>query len=103
MAQLKTRYVANYLVPELQKHGHQTITFMEQAIVTWRQEDSALKRLKAIAKLEAFSESYRHTKLAPLDEEFFELCKTSDLRQSRITYVRHHPQEFVTAAETPAG
>ena len=74
---------------------------MERAIVTWRGESSLLGRLKAIDTAEAFSESYKHTKLAPLDEEFYELCKTTDLRRRRITYVRQRPHEFVT--ENPDG
>lgn len=76
---------------------------MERAIVTWRQEHSLLGRFKDVNTLEAFSESYQHSKLGPLDEEFYELSKASDLRQRRITYIRLHPHEFVTSPENPAG
>lgn len=67
---------------------------MKQAIVTATAEISNMSQFKKSSTLDAFSESYKHTKLNDLDDPF---CKRAENFPSlRIRYVREHEQLFVT-------
>ena len=52
-----------------------------------------MQKYKDRDTLEAFSESYEHTKLNQLDDEFYDLAE--DLSALRIKYIRAHLREFV--------
>jgi len=69
---------------------------MQRAIACWESEHASTEPLRETGTLEAFRESYEHTKLGELDREFYELLKVSDLSQLRVAFIRSHPQEFVT-------
>jgi len=69
---------------------------MQRAIATWRSELPVLEQFKEVDTLEAFSESYGHTTLGKLDDEFYELAEVSDLSELRLHYIRSHVHEFVT-------
>ena len=57
-------------------------------------EIQGMSKYKRAGTLQAFSESYIHTKLNDLDDPF---CKRAeDFPTLRIRYVRAHPQLFVT-------
>jgi Domain of unknown function (DUF4375) len=71
---------------------------LERAIVMWKDEESALSPYKEENTLQSFSESYEHTNLGNLDDEFFKLAAVSDLSAIRIRYIRSNPREFVTSS-----
>jgi hypothetical protein len=66
---------------------------MQRAIATHKREVSEMQKYKENGTLDAFSESYEHTDLNKLDEEFFDLDE--DLSGLRIKYIRAHLDEFV--------
>src|SRR5204863_7619338 len=69
---------------------------MKRAIAAWREENDVIEPFREAGTLEAFSESYEHSKLGDLDHEFYELAKVSDLSQLRVAFIRAHEHEFVT-------
>ena len=72
---------------------------MNRAIECWKAEEATSEPFRETGTLEAFSESYEHTKLGELDDEFFELLKISDLSQLRVAFIRVHPEEFFISPE----
>ena len=69
---------------------------MKRAIATWRDENDVIEPFREVGTIEAFSESYEHSKLGDLDHEFYELVKVSDLSHLRIAFIRTHEHEFIT-------
>jgi hypothetical protein len=55
-------------------------------------EAAALKQYKDKGTIEAFSESYEHSKLGPLDKRFYKLGE--NLSQLRIARIRATPEQF---------
>lgn len=55
-------------------------------------EAAEMAKFKAQGTLEAFSESYKHSRLGPLDDRFYKL--TENLSQLRIARIRQKPDEF---------
>jgi Domain of unknown function (DUF4375) len=67
---------------------------MQKAIATANAEAAQTKKFKSIATLQAFSDSYKHTKLNDFDQPF---SKRAELFPAlRLRYVRQHEQSFVT-------
>jgi hypothetical protein len=67
---------------------------MQRAIAVAIAEIPSMKKYKSAATLEAFSDSYKHTKLIDLDKPF---CKRAEgFPALRLHYVRDHQQSFVT-------
>jgi hypothetical protein len=67
---------------------------MQNAIVMAIAEAPRMKRFKSAATLQAFSDSYKHTKLNDFDQPF---SKRAELFPAlRLRYVRQHEQSFVT-------
>jgi hypothetical protein len=67
---------------------------VRRAIATQKEEAEMMQEFKAKGTLEAFSESYEHTKLSSLDEEFYDLQE--DVSALRVKYIRSHLGEFAT-------
>jgi hypothetical protein len=65
---------------------------MQEANAIRAQEAQAINQLKQAGTLEAFSESYKLSKLSPLDERFYELKE--DLPALRIAKIRAAPESF---------
>jgi len=55
-------------------------------------EATEMAKFKKKGTLEAFSESYEHSKLGPLDARFYKLSE--NLRQLRIARIRQMPEQF---------
>jgi len=55
-------------------------------------EADVMAEFKALGTLEAFSESYEHSQLGPLDDRFYKL--EEDLSQLRIARIREAPESF---------
>jgi len=55
-------------------------------------EAAEMAKFKERGTLEAFSESYEHSELGPLDDRFYELSE--NLSQLRIQRIRQMPEEF---------
>jgi hypothetical protein len=55
-------------------------------------EASEMAKFRERGTLEAFSESYEHSKLGPLDERFYKLSE--NLSQLRIGRIRQMPEQF---------
>ena len=55
-------------------------------------EAREMDRFKDEGTLEAFSESYKHSKLGPLDDRFYKLSE--NLSQLRIARIRESPDQF---------
>ena len=55
-------------------------------------EAEEMAKFKARGTLEAFSESYEHSKLGSLDDRFYKL--TENLSQLRTARIRQMPQNF---------
>ena len=68
---------------------------MKEAIDIWRTEKTQMERFKSSNSLQDFSDSYKHTKLNPLDDRFYKLESEENLTALRAKYVRSRPQEFV--------
>jgi hypothetical protein len=66
---------------------------LQRAIAVQKQEAPEMQKYKDRDTLEAFSESYEHTKLNKLDDEFYD--STEDLSALRTKYIRAHLREFV--------
>lgn len=64
---------------------------MQKAIEIFIEEEPRQRRFYIENSLEAFSESYKHTKLNALDDEFYKL---SELSLRRIRYIREHMDQF---------
>jgi hypothetical protein len=67
---------------------------VRRAIATQKEEAEMMQEFKDEDTLEAFSESYEHTKLSSLDDEFFDL--EEDVSALRVKYIRQHLEEFAT-------
>lgn len=65
---------------------------LQSAIVRGRHEASMRNALKAQGTLQAFSDSYRHSKLDEYDKPFLNMVK--DLRDRRVAYVRANSTAF---------
>jgi hypothetical protein len=70
----------------------QHAALMREANSAWSEEKKEMAKFKDSGTMEAFSESYEHTKLGPLDERFLELG--DDLGRARISRVRETPKQF---------
>jgi hypothetical protein len=71
----------------------QHAALMREANAVRLAEARPMQKFKDEATLQAFSESYKHSKLGPLDERFLKL--TEDLSRLRIARVRQAPEEFI--------
>jgi hypothetical protein len=69
-------------------------SLLERAIAMHEREASTLRQFKERGTLEAFSESYDHTELNSLDDEFFKLNES--LSALRLAYIRAHAAEFTS-------
>jgi hypothetical protein len=69
---------------------------LEEAIEQRRVEEPEMKRLRETGTQQAFSESYKHTKLGALDRRFRGSSENAD--RLRMDYIRSHPQEFLGSA-----
>lgn len=65
---------------------------MRDANVVHATEEAEMAKFKEQGSLEAFSESYEHTKLEPLDDRFFQLSE--NLSRLRIARIRQMPEQF---------
>ena len=65
---------------------------MREANEVRASESAKMAKFKERGSLEAFSESYEHTKLGPLDDRFYGL--TENLSQLRIARIRQMPEQF---------
>ena len=71
----------------------QLADLMREANAVRAEEAQHMRQFKDRATLEAFSESYQHTKLAPLDDRFYEL--TEEFAALRLARMRQRPEDFV--------
>jgi hypothetical protein len=69
---------------------------LEEAMEQRRIEEPEMKRLRETGTQQAFSESYKHTKLGAFDRRFRGLGENAD--RMRMDYIRSHPQEFLGSA-----
>lgn len=67
-------------------------SLMKEVNAIWSREKSETARFKDAGTLEAFTESYEHTKLGPLDDRFYKLPE--DLSRLRIARIRQAPELF---------
>lgn len=65
---------------------------MREANAVRAEEAADMAKFKDAGTLEAFSESYEHTKLNALDDRFFQL--EDDLSALRIARIREMPEQF---------
>ena len=65
---------------------------MREANAVRAGEAAEMAKYKERGTLEAFSESYEHSKLGPLDNRFYKLSE--NLRQLRIARIRQMPEQF---------
>lgn len=70
---------------------HQAL--MREANVIRASEASEMAKFKEEGMLEAFSESYEHTKLGPLDSRFYKIQE--NLSTLRVARIRDNPELFV--------
>lgn len=70
----------------------QHASLMEQANVVRASEAAEMAKFTEVGSLDAFSESYEHTKLGPLDDQFYGL--TENLSELRIARIRQMPEQF---------
>lgn len=70
----------------------QHAALMREANEVRASETAKMAKFKEQGSLEAFSESYEHTKLGPLDHRFYGL--TENLSQLRIARIRQKPEQF---------
>ena len=66
---------------------------MQEANAVRAEEAQHMRQFKERATLEAFSESYQHTKLGALDDRFYEL--TEEFAALRLARMRQRPEDFV--------
>jgi hypothetical protein len=71
---------------------------MREAIALAHSEANQRGRFKRENTLEAFSESYKHTKLGELDQRYYKLAE--NFGKLRINVIRERPEQFVTGATT---
>lgn len=65
----------------------------KKAVTLFLSEIDTHTEFRELGTLEAFSESYKHTELGDLDNEFWEIKQ--QLSELRIAYVRRHPEKFI--------
>lgn len=66
---------------------------MSEALLIRQAEAQTIARFKSAGTLEAFSDSYKHSKLRVVDDKFF---KTNEkLSALRIAKIRAHPELFI--------
>lgn len=65
----------------------------KKAVVMFLSEVETHKEFRELGTLEAFSESYKHTELGNLDNEFWGIEQS--LSELRIAYVRQNPEKFI--------
>ncbi len=70
----------------------QHAALMREANEVRASEAAEMAKFKERRSLEAFSESYEHTKLGPLDDRFYSLAE--NLSQLRIARIRQMPEQF---------
>ena len=70
------------------EHG----ALMEEAIAVFAKEKATQERFKQKRTLQAFSDSYKESRLGELDERFYKLSE--NVPKLRIAYVRAHPADF---------
>jgi len=70
----------------------QHAALMREANEVRASEAAEMAKFKERGSLEAFSESYEHTKLGPLDDRFYRLAE--NLSQLRIARIRRMPEQF---------
>jgi hypothetical protein len=70
----------------------QHAALMREANSVRAAEAARMAKFKQQGTLQAFSESYEHSKLGPLDDRFYKL--TENLSQLRIARIRSKPEEF---------
>ncbi len=66
---------------------------MERAVAIAIEEIPVMNNFREQGTLEAFSDSYKHTKLNDLDDEFYK-CE-EDLIELRVKYIRDNPELFI--------
>jgi Domain of unknown function (DUF4375) len=66
---------------------------MYEALLIRQAEAETMKTFKSKDSLEAFSESYKHTKLNPLDQRYYKLSE--NISALRVAKIRQHPELFV--------
>ncbi len=72
--------------------AEQHAALMREANSVRAEEAKLMKQFKDAGTLEAFSESYAHTKLGPLDDRYFKLG--DELSLLRISRIRQTPEQF---------
>ena len=70
---------------------------MRQAIATANAESATMGRFRAEGTVEAFLESYKHTKLNDLDDPFGELA--AQFRALRLRYIRANENAFLATGD----
>jgi len=70
------------------------LKLMKEANKIYEQEKPRMQEFKDKGTIEAFSESYKETKLNELDDKFYKL--TENLSALRIKYIRLHPEDFMS-------
>ena len=66
---------------------------VKKAVSKFLVEAKTHNKFRELGTLEAFSESYRHTELGNLDNEFWDIDE--DLSKLRISYIRNYPEKFI--------
>jgi hypothetical protein len=66
-----------------------------RAIKIWQSEKAQQDAYKAEGTKEAFSKSYKDTKLNGLDQPFYKLESAENTVKLRVKYARSHPDDFV--------
>lgn len=87
-------YWAEDAISALEDYGakdHAEIT--KKAVAMFLSEADSHRKFREVGTLEAFSESYKHTDLGDLDNEFYALEES--LSELRIAYVRRNPDKFI--------
>jgi hypothetical protein len=70
------------------------VDIVQRAIAVYKEEAEMMQDFKDESTVDAFCESYEHTKLNDLDTEFFALDE--DVSGLRVRYIRQHLDEFAT-------
>ena len=70
----------------------QHAALMREANAVRASEEAEMAKFKERGSVEAFSESYKHTQLGPLDDRFHRLAE--NLSEMRIVRIRQMPEEF---------
>lgn len=68
---------------------------VDRANQLWAKDKSIIEHYKRKGTNEAFAESYKHTGLTKLDDEFFQVEKTENVTKLRAAYIRSHLTDFV--------